>query len=147
MGKKQQVGKIVYAFRPHKDPANIRTILLTLIDEQDDAVLQEEGLRGLRLRRIVRLAREAECQGAPLGYDDLSRLLLTSLATLKRDVACLEGSGEEIILKNRRRRCEEKCISQSPRMDNTARVTPARGMTGQRTGGKPEMRITGDRLV
>ena len=147
MGKKQLVGKIVYAFRPHKEPASIRTILLTLIDEQDDDVLQEEGLRGLRLRRIVRLAREAECQGAPLGYDDLSRLLLTSLATLKRDVACLESSGEEITLKNRRRRCEGKCIPQSPQVDNPARVAPARGMAGQGTGRKPEMQITEGRLA
>ena len=107
MSKHLQVGKIVYAYRQHKGPAYVQTILLTLIDENDDDILLSKGLRGLRLRRIVRLAREAERQGALLGYDDLSRLLLTSLATLKRDVAYLERSGEEVALRNRRKRCDE----------------------------------------
>jgi hypothetical protein len=39
-----------------------------------------------------------------LGYEDLSLLLLTSLATLKRDISCLEAKGLEVLLRGRRKK-------------------------------------------
>lgn len=76
---------------------------LTLVGQGDEEVLLEEGLSGLRRRRILRLALEAEKQGYLLGYEELSGLLFTSLATIKRDVRSLEDAGYSVHLKGRRK--------------------------------------------
>jgi len=78
-------------------------ITLTLIAPGDEELLAGKGIRQLRHVRIIRLTAEAEEQGALLNYLDLSELLLTSLATLKRDVAYLEAEGASIPLRGRRR--------------------------------------------
>ena len=81
-----------------------RKLKLTLVENSDADVLSREGLAGLRRKRIVRLAREALDQGYKLGYDELSRLLLTSLSTLKRDVKHIENKGGTVPLKGRRKK-------------------------------------------
>lgn len=78
------------------------TLTLTLIGQGDEDILLAKGIRELRLRRILRLTSEACEQGCMLGYDDLSALLLTSLATLKRDISYLEMNGAKVFLKGRR---------------------------------------------
>lgn len=82
---------------------SVRKIFLTIVGQSDEEVLKREGLRGLRLRRILRLTHEAEEQGTLLRYEDLSALLLTSISTLKRDVAYLERHGNKVPLKGRRK--------------------------------------------
>jgi hypothetical protein len=74
----------------------LKKITLTLTASDDDLVLAE-GLSGLRRRR-----REAREQGAPLSYADLSALLLSSLATLKRDIVELRKQGIEVPLRKKR---------------------------------------------
>ena len=76
---------------------------LTLVGQGDDEVLRDEGLSALRRQRVHRLATEAERQGHLLGYDDLSSLLFSSVATIKRDVSVIELSGLVVPLKGRRR--------------------------------------------
>lgn len=88
--------------RPGKAPI-ARVVNLTLIGQGDEDILMREGIRGLRLKRIERITNEAFEQGSPLSYEDLSALLLTSLATLKRDVVCIESRGNTVLLKGRRR--------------------------------------------
>ena len=80
-----------------------RRLRLTLIGQGDEETLRKEGLAALRRKRIMRLTREAMQQGVLFTYEDLSGLLLTSLATLKRDVLCLERQGEVVNLKGRRK--------------------------------------------
>ncbi len=80
-----------------------RVLRLTLIGQGDEDTLRTEGLAGLRRKRVLRLACEAHLQGSPIGYEDLSSLLLASLATLKRDVNSIEKNGRSVPLKGRRK--------------------------------------------
>ncbi len=86
-----------------KNEKGYRVLNLTLVDEEDSDVFRRYGLMELRRRRILRLVREAEEQGCTLSYGDLAKILLTSVATLKRDVAVLEKRGEYLPLRGRRK--------------------------------------------
>lgn len=81
----------------------LKALRLTLIGQGDEDTLRTEGLAGLRRKRVLRLACEAYLQGSPIGYEDLSSLLLASLATLKRDVNSIEKNGHTVPLKGRRK--------------------------------------------
>ncbi|TAN42999.1 MAG: DUF1670 domain-containing protein [Nitrospirae bacterium] len=113
MGNKRQdstSGKIEYVclneqFRKDIPPLSLN---LTLIEKDDEELLAVKGLRELRHKRIMRLTAEAAEQGCLLSYDDLSALLLTSLATLKRDVAHIEEEGRVVVLKGRRKNGKPK---------------------------------------
>ncbi len=95
-----EFGRIEYFLKN----GSVRKIFLTLIGQSDEEVLKREGLRRLRLRRILRLTHEAEEQGTLLRYEDLSALLLTSISTLKRDVSYLERMGKRVPLRGRRKK-------------------------------------------
>ncbi len=99
-----EFGRIEY----FKKNGSNKRIILTLIGQSDEDVLKREGLKGLRLRRIIRLTHEAKEQGVLLSYEDLSALLLTSVSTLKRDIAYLERHGKQIPLKGRRKRLRHR---------------------------------------
>jgi len=96
-------GKVEYVISEPGDGGKPRSLRLTLIGQGDEETLKREGLAGLRRKRVVRLTKEAEYQGYKLSYEELSSILLTSLATLKRDVQVLEEDGEEVVLKGRRK--------------------------------------------
>lgn len=71
-----------------------KQIRLTLDDgEEDRAVLRDHGREGLRRVRIARMTEEAIEQGGILSQEDLSRHLLVSVRTIKRDIAMLKGRG------------------------------------------------------
>ncbi|MBI4689367.1 MAG: DUF1670 domain-containing protein [Nitrospirae bacterium] len=82
---------------------NVKPLMLTLIDVDDEDILTSQGISELRKKRIIRLTHEAYKQGMPLGYEDLNALLLSSISTLKRDVNILERHGYSIPLKGRRK--------------------------------------------
>lgn len=94
-----EFGKLEYITLRRGKPQNIT---LTLIGQGDRDVLKKQGLRALRLKRIIRLTEEAYEQGFLLSYEDLSRLLVTSISTLKRDISYLERNGHRIRLRGRR---------------------------------------------
>jgi hypothetical protein len=73
----------------------LRLLKLTVCAEDGE---QECGVAELRRRRISRILSEALEQGARLSYRDLSMIMLTSKATLKRDVSLLREQGVEIPL-------------------------------------------------
>jgi hypothetical protein len=102
----RQAGKITYRYSSHRNGHGSEEVILrlTLVSDDDEKTLQSGGIRHLRLRRIARLTKEAADHGVLLGYEDLSMLLLTSLATLKRDVSCLEAKGLEVLLRGRRKK-------------------------------------------
>ncbi len=76
----------------------LRSLKLTVCSEEDR---QSSGLADLRRRKLSRLLREALSQGARLSYRDLSIIMLTSKATLKRDVSHLKKLGIETPLRGK----------------------------------------------
>lgn len=74
----------------------LRSLRLTLCREDDQ---DADDLRELRRKRLDRILREAGAQGARLSYSDLSMIMLTSKATLKRDVSYLRQNGVEVRLR------------------------------------------------
>ncbi|MDA8434175.1 MAG: DUF1670 domain-containing protein [Nitrospiraceae bacterium] len=99
-----EFGKVEYICAGQKKGGRpeTRALILTLVEQGDEALLRKMGIRALRLKRIARLTSEAHGQGRLLGYEDLSNLLMTSLATLKRDVAYLEAHGATVMIRGRR---------------------------------------------
>lgn len=93
-----QYGTVLYEM-----PHGTTPVRLTLVGAEDEDVLARHGVAQLRRLRIVRLSNEAHAQCEPLSYDDMSALLLTSLATLKRDVRIIEQAGLHVPLRGRRR--------------------------------------------
>lgn len=74
------------------------TVRLKLMDINSDFdALANYGLAGMRRLRIERLTRQAYDQEALLTYEDLSLLLTTSPATVKRDVYWLRKNGKFIM--------------------------------------------------
>jgi hypothetical protein len=60
---------------------------------EDDRALEEVGYRGLRQIRIERMTDEAVEQGGVLSQEDLSKYLLTSVRTIKRDLQEIRECG------------------------------------------------------
>lgn len=102
-------GKVEYRIVVGKDNGaapgggRMRKLTLTLVGIDDGKYMKERGLAALRRRRILRITEEAGEQGGLLGYDDLCALLLTSLATVKRDLKQLENDGHEVLVRGRKR--------------------------------------------
>ena len=89
-------GKVHYEAHAEKPPnlsLRKRKVVLTLIAEEDDEVLAKQGIASLRRARILRLCNEAQEQGALLGYEDLTTILLSSPSTLKRDLRQFRKQG------------------------------------------------------
>lgn len=94
-------GQICYEAVASEEPAGKHIALakkiscrLTLNDTNADLqALATYGLAGLRRHRILRLTKEAYDQDALLSYEDLSVLLTTSPATVKRDIRQLKKDG------------------------------------------------------
>jgi hypothetical protein len=71
-------------------------VRLELATPEDLEVLGTKGLAPTRRRRVARLARQARVQGGLLTIEDLSYLLTSSPATIKRDLAALRAEGESV---------------------------------------------------
>lgn len=69
----------------------MRSLKLTVCAEEDRG-----GMMSVRRRRLSRLLEEASLQGGRLSYRDLSMIMLSSKATLKRDMSHLRRSGFKI---------------------------------------------------
>jgi len=87
-------GRLIYKV---EDGHNLRQLNLTVCLEED---LKHSNLSEVRRQRIIRLLYEAKEQGCLLSYKDLHLILLSSLATLKRDISYLRKHGVEIFIKN-----------------------------------------------
>lgn len=84
-------GKLTYWV---KDGGNrLRALRLTVLSESDRPI---SGLAGLRRQRLMRIVEEAHRQGGRLSYSDLSIIMLSSRATLKRDVSLLRQNGHHL---------------------------------------------------
>lgn len=76
----------------------LRSLKLTVCAEDEGP---SHGVVKLRRKRLSRILSEAVAQGVRLSYKDLSMIMLTSKATLKRDVSHLRGQGLELPLGGR----------------------------------------------
>lgn len=70
-----------------------KELRLTVMSEGEK---EQSGLSALRRRMLMRILSEARNQGARLTYSDLSVIMLSSRATLKRDVGYLRSLGHEV---------------------------------------------------
>ncbi len=75
----------------------LRALKLTVCAEDEGS----SGVADLRRRRLSRILAEALAQGARLSYKDLGIIMLTSKATLKRDISHLRGQGVELQLRGK----------------------------------------------
>ena len=71
----------------------LKALRLTVMSDDEAG---QSGLSALRRRRLLRIAAEARVQGCRLTYSDLSVIMLSSRATLKRDVGYLRSLGHEV---------------------------------------------------
>lgn len=76
----------------------LRSLRLTVCCDEDRSSV---GVAELRRKRLGRILAEAVAQGARLSYRDLSIIMLTSKATLKRDVSLMRGLGMDVPLGTR----------------------------------------------
>lgn len=89
-------GSLIYKV---EDGQRLMSLRLTVCHDED---LRHGRLSELRRKRIIRLLNEAKEQGCLLSYKDLNLILLSSLATLKRDISYLRKKGVEVAIKNGR---------------------------------------------
>ena len=80
-------GTLTYWVQDGKN--SLRSVRLTVLSEDDHGA----GVAETRRRRLGRILQEAIWQGARLSYRDLGMIMLTSKATLKRDMNHLRQSG------------------------------------------------------
>ncbi len=89
-------GRLIYKV---EEGQRLMSLNLTVCDEED---LSHGSLSEIRRKRILRILQEAKEQGCLLSYKDLKLILLSSLATLKRDISYLRKQGMEVLIKNGR---------------------------------------------
>jgi hypothetical protein len=89
-------GRLIYKV---VDGHRFKELRLTVCNEEDQDI---RSLSELRRKRIMRILHEAKEQGYLLSYKDLNLILLSSIATLKRDISYLRREGMEVFIKNGR---------------------------------------------
>ena len=77
-------------------------VQLTLVGSEDLACASE-SVASLRRRRILRLCREAQEQGALLTQEDLALVLTTSVRTIRRDLRTLRDQGSQVPTRGQQR--------------------------------------------
>jgi len=97
-------GQILYPAVKAKEPSGKALkeceyvmVRLTLHARSDLAFQQERGLKELKKRILHRIACEADAQGAPLTYEDLSRLLFADRKTIGHYIQELRAEGQRIV--------------------------------------------------
>jgi len=61
-------------------------VVLTLLEAEDQQLEWDQGQRGMRRHRILRITEEAREQGGLLSQEDLAQLLCSDVRTIRRDV-------------------------------------------------------------
>jgi len=96
-------GQIKYPCLQINEPAGkplkecqMKTVVLTLLDPQDNQHLpyrEKEASITRRWRRLMRMGEEAMAQGGLLTQEDLAQLLMCDVRTIRRDIAALKKDG------------------------------------------------------
>lgn len=72
-------------------------VRLTIYAQDDIVHRQQHGLKALKKHILYRITEEADAQGAPLTYEDLSRLLFADRKTIAQYIRELRDAGETIV--------------------------------------------------
>lgn len=72
-------------------------VRLTMLAQSDLAFQQCHGLKELKKHILHRITAEADAQGAPLTYEDLSRLLLADRKTIGQYIQELRAEGKAVV--------------------------------------------------
>jgi hypothetical protein len=75
----------------------LRTVVLTVWDAEDEQVQATQGQAGLRRHRLLRVTEQAREQGGLLSQEDAARLLMTDVRTIRRDVVWLREKTEVVV--------------------------------------------------
>jgi len=76
------------------DKCQLVTVLLTLFDKEDEENLAPRNRSTeIRRRRLLRITEEAKEQGGLLSQEDLKKVLMCDVRTIRRDIADLRISG------------------------------------------------------
>lgn len=97
-------GQIIYYAVHRNEPAGkalkdcqyVR-LKLTLRHPDDNKIIKEKRLIGLRRHKLKRITDEAVLQGGPLSQEDCANILDTDRRTIIRDILALKKQGIEII--------------------------------------------------
>lgn len=105
---KLRPGQVAYEATSKEEPSGKtiklclkKAVVLTLNGGADLEILEKEKLADCRRARIVRLAEEANSQGAYLTCEDLAVILTSSVSTIKRDIHYLGQRGTLVPLRGR----------------------------------------------
>ena len=72
-------------------------VRLTMFDQSDIAYRRQYGLKELKKRILQRITEEADAQGAPLTYEDLSRFLFADRKTISQYIQELRAEGKTTV--------------------------------------------------
>ena len=97
-------GQILYPAVKADEPAGkalkncqYEMVRLTIFAHEDIAFRQQHGLKELKKHILHRITEEADAQGAPLTYEDLSWFLFADRKTIGRYIQELRAEGETIV--------------------------------------------------
>ena len=103
-GSQLTSGQILYPAVEAKEPAGkalkdceYEMVRLTIYNQSDIPYRQQRGLKTLKKHILHRITEEADAQGAPLTYEDLSRLLFADRKTIAQYIQELRDDGETIV--------------------------------------------------
>jgi hypothetical protein len=97
-------GQILYPAVKANEPAGkalkdcqYEIVRLTMFAQEDIAFRQQHSLKDLKKRILHRITEEADAQGAPLTYEDLSWLLFADRKTIGQYIQELRAEGKTIV--------------------------------------------------
>lgn len=97
-------GQILYSAVKANQPAGkalrdcqYEMVRLTIFAHDDIAFRKGHGLKALKKRILHRITEEADAQGAPLTFEDLSRLLFADRKTISQYIQELRAKGKTIV--------------------------------------------------
>ncbi|MBU0511943.1 MAG: DUF1670 domain-containing protein [Chloroflexi bacterium] len=100
-------GQVLYPAVKAAEPAGkalkdceYEMVRLTIYAQSDIAYRQQHGLKTLKKHILHRITEEADAQGAPLTYEDLSRLLFADRKTIGKYLQEIQADGEAIVTRS-----------------------------------------------
>ncbi|MDK1119061.1 MAG: DUF1670 domain-containing protein, partial [Anaerolineae bacterium] len=97
-------GQVLYPAVKAEEPAGkalkdceYEMVRLTIYAQGDITYQQQHGLKTLKKHILHRITEESDAQGAPLTYEDLSRLLFADRKTIVRYIQEMRAEGKTIV--------------------------------------------------
>lgn len=88
--------------RPLRETEMVEVVWTVRDGEEDQEVLENQGVQALRRVRVLRLVDEALAQGGEPTQEDLAKALGVTARTIRSDVAALEADGYRVATRGKR---------------------------------------------